>query len=69
MNAHQGSSGGGGLGPGGYCVCPHCGERTPHQSGVPCQEQRCPVCSTKMLREGSPHHTLWKKKQKPKDDR
>ena len=68
MSAQLRSSKGGGLGSGGYCVCPKCGERIPHQCGVPCQNERCPVCSTKMLREGSPHHALWKKKQNRKDE-
>jgi len=33
-----------GSGPGGYCVCPKCGNRTPHQRGVPCVQQECPTC-------------------------
>jgi hypothetical protein len=50
------------MGTGGFCVCPKCGERIPHQRGVPCQKERCPECGAKMLREGSFHHQLWKKK-------
>ena len=50
------------MGSGGYCVCPKCGYRAPHRRGVPCQEDRCPQCGAKMLREGSYHHELWKKK-------
>ena len=45
-----GRMGGRGLGPDGDCVCPQCGERTPHQRGVPCVEQKCPKCGTLMVR-------------------
>ena len=41
-----------GAGPGGVCVCPECGKRIPHETGVPCYRVRCPECGTKMLREG-----------------
>jgi predicted Fe-Mo cluster-binding NifX family protein len=34
----------------GFCVCPHCGHREPHQAGVPCAEQRCPVCGARLGR-------------------
>ncbi|MFO7972735.1 MAG: DUF5320 domain-containing protein [Desulfobacterales bacterium] len=43
--------GGLGAGPGGFCVCPNCGERAPHQPGNPCYEQKCPKCKTAMTRE------------------
>jgi hypothetical protein len=46
------------MGAGGFCVCPKCGERIPHRSGVRCQDERCPDCGSKMLREGSEHHQL-----------
>ncbi|HOP86646.1 MAG TPA: hypothetical protein PLM71_04010 [Syntrophorhabdaceae bacterium] len=46
----RGRMGGRGLGPGGECVCPQCGTRTPHQQGIPCYEQKCPNCSTPMVR-------------------
>jgi hypothetical protein len=38
-------------GPGGECVCPSCGKRTPHERGVPCTEVSCPECGTAMTRE------------------
>ena len=38
------------AGPGGYCICPNCGHRLPHQAGVPCYQLRCPQCGTQMLR-------------------
>lgn len=50
------------LGPGGYCVCPKCGTRVPHRRGVRCEEERCPACAARMLREGSHHHQLWLEK-------
>lgn len=56
----------GGLGAGGHCICPKCETVIPHQRGVPCQQERCPECGAKMLREGSEHHRLWlKKKDRP----
>ena len=36
----------------GFCVCPKCNERAPHRAGVPCKEERCPKCGTRMMREG-----------------
>lgn len=39
-----------GAGPGGYCVCPNCGHKVPHQAGVPCYTLTCPKCGTQMLR-------------------
>lgn len=50
-------------GPGGYCVCAKCGEKVPHQRGVPCADKKCPACGGSMLREGSYHHDLLKKKK------
>ena len=56
----QGQGGGGrgrgggnkpGSGPGGYCVCPHCGRKEPHQAGQRCVDQTCPKCGTKMIKE------------------
>ena len=47
----QGQGGGFAAGPGGYCVCPNCGERATHQTGSPCYEQKCPKCGTAMTRE------------------
>jgi len=39
------------AGPGGFCVCPACGERVPHQRGVPCTGVRCPKCGQAMARQ------------------
>ena len=50
-----------GLGPMGFCICPKCEYKIPHQRGTPCQEEKCPRCGTKMLREDSEHHELLKK--------
>jgi len=47
----RGRMGGRGLGPSGYCVCPKCGTRVPHQTGTPCYAMSCPKCGTKMVRE------------------
>jgi len=38
------------AGPGGNCVCPNCNTRAPHQIGVPCMNQKCPKCGTRMIR-------------------
>ena len=52
-----------GMGRGGFCICPKCGYRQPHQRGVRCQEERCPECNGKMVREGSYHHNKIVEKQ------
>ena len=54
------------MGGGGYCICPKCGYKQPHNRGVPCQEERCPTCDVKLLREGGYHHDLLVEKQKKK---
>jgi len=47
----RGRGGPSNAGPGGFCVCPSCGERTPHQRGVPCNSVKCPKCGQPMTRE------------------
>jgi len=47
----RGRGGRGGAGPGGFCVCPNCGNRVPHQPGIPCMQVKCPNCGTQMVRE------------------
>jgi uncharacterized paraquat-inducible protein A len=54
------------MGRGGYCICPKCDYRAPHQRGIPCQEQRCPNCGAKLMREGSYHHQLLLEKRRKK---
>lgn len=39
---------GSGLGGSADCVCPKCGEKTPHRRGVPCVQTKCPKCDTPM---------------------
>ena len=39
------------AGPGGYCMCPRCGHKEPHQVGLPCLQRQCPKCGTAMVRE------------------
>ncbi|MBC7186730.1 MAG: NifB/NifX family molybdenum-iron cluster-binding protein [Calditrichaeota bacterium] len=46
----QGPCGGFG-GPEGFCVCPQCGHREPHERGVPCRQRVCPQCGTPLVRE------------------
>jgi hypothetical protein len=46
-----GTGRGSGVGPGGSCVCPACGEKVPHQRGVPCYDLKCPKCGAGMVRE------------------
>jgi len=40
-----------GQGPGGYCVCPKCGYKIPHQRGVPCSTLQCPNCKVSLERK------------------
>ena len=40
-----------GAGPDGVCLCPECGEEKPHRRGVPCYEEKCPVCGARMIRK------------------
>lgn len=47
----QGRGRGFGQGQGKFCVCPKCGEKQPHQLGVPCQSINCPKCGSSMVRE------------------
>lgn len=47
----RGRGGGFAAGPGGNCVCPNCGEKSVHQLGQQCYEQKCPKCGTPMTRE------------------
>lgn len=42
-----------GLGSGGEFVCPKCGKTITHKRGVPCQDEKCPDCGSKMLRKNS----------------
>jgi len=46
------------LGSTGNCICPKCGYSKSHQRGIPCQQEKCPVCNVKLIREGSYHHQL-----------
>lgn len=62
MQSHQKT----GLGSGGFCICPKCSEKIPHQRGLPCQEVKCPNCGAKMVREGSYHHNLIEEKKRGK---
>lgn len=38
------------AGPGGYCVCPKCGEKVSHERTEPCFTKKCPKCGTRMTR-------------------
>jgi predicted Fe-Mo cluster-binding NifX family protein len=35
----------------GTCVCPTCGQRFPHERGIPCVQRQCPQCGSAMIRE------------------
>lgn len=54
------------YGSGGNCVCPHCGAKVAHTSGVPCRKERCPDCGKAMVRENSYHHELINEKKAQK---
>lgn len=61
MGGGQGQGRGGGrpgrmggarmAGPAGFCLCPNCGYKVPHERGEPCFERPCPECGTKMTRQ------------------
>jgi len=41
------------AGPDGWCVCPGCGHRQPHERGVPCNQMVCPQCGGPMTRDAA----------------
>ena len=45
-----GRMGGSGLGPNGECRCPNCNHMMDHQRGMPCYQQTCPKCGSRMVR-------------------
>ena len=51
MGMGRGRGMGRGAGPGGYCICPSCGEKVIHRPGVPCNTVDCPKCGIRMVRE------------------
>lgn len=55
------------MGTGGDCICPKCEARMEHKRGIPCQDERCPKCGAKMLREDSYHHDLLEEKKAKKN--
>lgn len=52
-----------GIGPVGSCICPKCGYKNLHKPGIPCREEKCPQCGTRMIREGSYHYDMLIKKK------
>lgn len=42
------------AGPPQFCKCPACGEKVPHQRGIPCREMTCPKCGATLVREDAP---------------
>ncbi|MCK9274847.1 MAG: hypothetical protein M0P57_07140 [Syntrophales bacterium] len=51
QGGRPGRTGGAGEGPAGYCRCPRCGYREPHERAMPCFEKKCPECGAVMTRE------------------
>ena len=51
MRIGRGRMGGVAAGPEGECICSKCRTRTPHQTGIPCYQQKCPKCGSPMMRE------------------
>jgi len=46
----RGRMGGFAAGPSGNCICPKCGHKETHQTGVPCYQKKCPKCGSPMIR-------------------
>jgi cation diffusion facilitator family transporter len=40
-----------GEGPNGYCICPKCNYKIPHERGIPCSKFLCPKCKINLIRE------------------
>ncbi len=57
------------MGDGGFCLCPKCGHRAPHNAGSPCLKERCPSCGSAMVREGSPHHQEIENRRAAREDK
>ncbi len=38
------------TGPDGNCICPKCGYKEAHQTGIPCYQKKCPKCGSPMTR-------------------
>ncbi|MFH0757704.1 MAG: DUF134 domain-containing protein [Bacteroidota bacterium] len=34
-----------------FCICPRCNYEMPHEPGVPCFSQTCPICKTSLIRK------------------
>jgi hypothetical protein len=49
-SSHKGRTAGVRSGPGGFCVCPHCGTKAPHVQGIPCTQGVCSRCGQAMVR-------------------
>jgi predicted Fe-Mo cluster-binding NifX family protein len=49
-NSRRGQARAMGLGPGGFCRCPACGGKVPHEQGIPCMQVKCPRCGYIMER-------------------
>jgi len=47
----KGRKGGFAAGPEGNCVCPKCGYKVKHETGVPCYKKKCPKCKINLTRE------------------
>lgn len=46
----RGRMGGLAAGLGGFGVCPRCGYSAPHVIGIPCSQETCPKCGSRMTR-------------------
>ncbi len=51
MITGRGRMGGFAAGPSGECICPNCGYRLKHNSGIPCSNLKCPKCGVVLVRK------------------